>query len=117
MKYIFLLLLIALVSCSDAFIKHELTYTKAGACSGMQPNIGMLSNTNGERYEFEACLDDDFSGTSYKVDRKGDSILVNFPKTAGKNQSLYKLTLNIDAKPAYHFIVIDGREVKVVPYY
>jgi hypothetical protein len=75
----------------------------------------MISNINGERYEFFSCIDDGFEGKNYTVDRKGDSIIVSFPKTASAKKALYKLTLDIDAKPRYSLISIDDREIDIVP--
>jgi len=116
MKNIMLICCSALLfSCSDSFINHELKYEKQGECRPLEKNIQMISNINGERYEFLACLDDDFDGKNYKVDRSGDSIIVSFPKTAKKKQTLYSLILDIDAKPAYHHIVLDGNEITIIP--
>ena len=116
MKYAFVLVcLVFLFSCSDSFVNHELKFEKQGECRPFEKNIQVISNINGERYEFFACLDDDFDGKSYKVDRGGDSILVSFPKTISKKQSLYSLILDIDAKPAYHHIILDGKEIAIIP--
>ena len=73
----------------------------------------MISNINGERYKFDCCMDDDFSIKSYAVERKGDSIIVSFPKTPGKKQAEYNLILDIDAKPGYQYIILDGQELTV----
>ena len=116
MKYLLLILFSSLLfSCSDSFVNHELKYEKQGECRPLEKNIQVTSNINGERYEFLACIDDDFDGKNYKVDRVGDSIVVNFPKTAAKKQRLYSLTLDIDAKPVYHHIVLDGNEIAIIP--
>jgi hypothetical protein len=74
----------------------------------------MISNINGERYEFEQCLDDGFDGKNYTVERKGDSLIVNFPEAVGKT-ALYKLILDIDAKPAYRNISLGGRTLGIKP--
>lgn len=114
MKYSTLIFAVALFcSCSDAaFINHTLKYEKLGACSDEAMPIKMTSNVNGERYELVSCVDDNFDGKNYSVERKGDSILVNFPKAAAAKSS-FKLTLDIDAKPVYHHIILDGKEVLV----
>ncbi|HMD00455.1 MAG TPA: hypothetical protein VKH37_09890 [Ferruginibacter sp.] len=104
---------VGLCSCSNSFINHKLEYKKVGDCKETPKDIKMNSNINGERYEFLACADDDFDGKAYTVDRKGDSIIVAFPKSATKKQSLFSLTLDIDAKPAYHHIVLDGKEIPI----
>ena len=114
MKYLLgLTISVLLFSCSDSFINHKLSFEKAGHCATAQPGIKMISNINGERYQFDCCMDEDFNGKNYIVERKGDTINVSFPKASAK-QSLFKITLDVDAKPAYHLINIDGREVHVV---
>jgi len=113
MKYIFAIgLSLLLFSCSNSFVNHSITYQKIGQCSEYTSPVKMVSNINGERYEFNVCMDDAFNGKTYTVKRSGDSILVDFPK-ASVNQSLFRVTLDIDAKPAYHIIDLDGREVRV----
>ncbi|MEO6540732.1 MAG: hypothetical protein ABIN74_07075 [Ferruginibacter sp.] len=105
-----------LFSCNDPFINHKLKYEKAGAdCNGMSESIKMLTNINGERYEFFTCLDEGFDGKNYTVTRMGDSIVVDFPKVEASKKAVYKLIMDVDAKPAYHHIVLDGREVGVTP--
>jgi hypothetical protein len=93
-----------------------LKYEKLGDCTEFSRSINMISNINGERYEFFSCIDDGFEGKNYTVDRKGDSIIVNFPKTASAKKALYKLTLDIDAKPRYRWIVVDERSVAIFRY-
>jgi hypothetical protein len=113
MKYILTLLTtIALSSCSDAFINHSLKYEKLGACSSEQVPVKMLSNIAGEQYEFVSCLDDNFDGKNYLVERRGDSIIVSFPKTAIA-KAAFKITLDIDAKPAYQHIILDGIDIPI----
>jgi hypothetical protein len=115
MKYFLTLTTIVLLSsCSNSFINHKLKAEKMGACSNEVTPIKMISNINGERYEFEQCLDEGFDGKNYTVERKGDSLVVIFPKTAGKT-ALYKLILDIDAKPAYRNISLGGRTIAIAP--
>jgi hypothetical protein len=106
------LVLIILTSCSDSFINHKLNYEKTGPCTNEAPAVKMLSNIAGERYEFVSCLGDDFDGKNYLVERKGDSIVVSFPKTVA-TKSAFKLTLDIDAKPVYHHIILDGTDIPI----
>ena len=114
MRYIITFTIIALLSsCSDSFINHELKAERIGDCSQQQQPVKMLSNINGERYEFEYCLADGYTGKEYKVERKGDSLIVSFPQPSAKT-ALYKLTLDIDAKPAYHEILLGDKIVHVV---
>ena len=51
----------------------------------------------------------------YTIKRKGDSIIVSFPIATTKKRSLYKILLDIDAKPGYHHINIGGIDITVVP--
>jgi len=74
----------------------------------------MVSNINGERYEFQYCVEDGFDGKNYTIERKGDSLLVKFPATT-KKTALYKLILDIDAKPAYHHITLGDQTLEIVP--
>lgn len=115
MRYTFIFICCCLLfSCSNSFINHELKSEKLGECADFSPAIKMISNINGERYEFNSCIDDGFDGKNYTLIRKGDSIIVDFPKTASQKKSLYKLILDVDAKPNYHHIILDGRNVTVV---
>ncbi|HMK05590.1 MAG TPA: hypothetical protein VK489_15420 [Ferruginibacter sp.] len=113
MRYLFIICIFFLFSCSDSFINHDLEFEKLGDCSGLETPVKVTSNINGQRYEFRRCLDDDFDGKDYSVERSGDSILVNFPKTTAKKHAEYNLILDIDAKPKYHHILIDGQELAV----
>jgi len=104
-----------LSSCSNSFINHTMKAEKIGTCNNDVLPTKMISNINGERYEFNYCLDENFDGKNYAVVRSGDSLLVQFP-AATKNTALFKLTLDIDAKPAYHHIKLgDGQTIEVVP--
>lgn len=100
-------------SCSDSFINHKLQFEKIGDCTGVTGSVKMISNINGERYEFYSCIDNGFTQKDYTVERNGDSLIVSFPKSS-PNKSLYKLVLDVDAKPAYHHIILDDRELTIV---
>lgn len=115
MKYILTTaLIITFSSCSNSFINHQLKAEKIGDCTNETVPIKMNSNINGERYEFNLCLDDNFDGKNYTIDRSGDSLIVNIPVTTNKT-ALYKLTLDIDAKPAYHHIKLGDQTLVIVP--
>lgn len=73
----------------------------------------MVANINGERYEFEECLPADFSTDRMTTSRQGDTVLVQFAK-AGAKKALYKMTLDIDSYPRYHFITIGNNTFEVV---
>ena len=113
MKYLFVLV-IFLSSCSNSFINKKLQAEKIGDCSNETAPIKMTGNINGERYEFNYCLDEGFDGKDYTVERSGDSLLVKFPAPV-KKTALYKLILDIDAKPAYHHIKLGGQTLEIVP--
>lgn len=116
MKYIIIFIgCFLLFSCSDSFINHKLKSEKMGDCTDYSRTINMISNINGERYEFLTCIDENFNGENYTLVRRGDSIIVDFPKTDAQKKSLFKLILDVDAKPRYNHIFLDGREVNVVP--
>lgn len=114
MRYIFLITGCCLfLSCSNSFINHELKSEKLGDCAGYSRNIKVTSNINGKRYEFYSCLDDGYNGSDYTLTRNGDSIMVSFPRTGSQKKSLYKLILDVDAKPGYRYISLDDREVNL----
>jgi hypothetical protein len=114
MKYTLLIVaVIALAACSEAsFINHKLEFKKNGECTTQERNIKMLSNIVGERYEFNVCADDSFDGKNYQVERVGDSIVVSFPKTSSQKSS-FTITLDIDAKPVYKHIILDGQDIPI----
>ncbi|MBC7936639.1 MAG: hypothetical protein H7Y86_14910 [Rhizobacter sp.] len=117
MKYLLSVIVIVLVcSCSDSFINHTLKAEGSGECNEQPVPVKMISNINGERYEFQYCLGEGFDEKNYTVVRSGDSLLVKFPATGGKKFS-YKLILDIDAKPPYRFITLGegGQTIPLVP--
>ncbi len=116
MRYLLIILFCGLLfSCSNSFINHELKSERIGDCSDQATPVKMVSNINGERYEFHSCIDDGFDGKNYSITRVGDSIIVNFPRTVNKKHAEYNLVLDIDAKPNYHHIILDGQELTIVP--
>ncbi len=109
-----------LCSCNDGdFINHTLVAEKTGSCAGAGGAFNMVSNTAGERYTFSICLAEGYNAKNYTVTRKGDTILVAFPPvpsgepTGLVKTALYKMTLDIDAKPRYNFIKL-GEELVAV---
>ena len=114
MKYTFLFFtVIFCAACSDSFINHTVSYEKVGACTNEASTIKMLSNISGEQYQLNACIDDNFDGKNYTVQRVGDSVVVAFPKKSA-NKATFKITIDIDAKPVYKFIVLDGNVIPIV---
>ncbi len=111
-------LLIAVIllctSCSDQFINHKMQIEIAGECVSDPSTIKMISNINGERYEFYECLSDSFDGKNYSIDRRGDSLVLVYPTMEG-HKSRFKIILDIDAKPAYHFMVLGNQTLVIAP--
>jgi hypothetical protein len=102
------ILLFVSVSCNrKAFVEHKLKFEKiSDNCENLQPSFKVESNIAGERYEFEKCLDANFTKDMMKVSRQGDTVLIQFPKTAA-HALLYKITVDIDSYPRYNFITVD----------
>jgi len=103
------LIILSCVSCkTNPFLKHELEYKKiSDACAGKDPVVRMNSNLNGERYEFQECLDDDFDGKNISVDRKGDTVVVSFSKGQKKKaKALFNIILDVDSYPRYNYMTI-----------
>jgi len=119
MKSFFSILSFIIVcSCNSdqPFLHHALQAEKIGDCSQQPGNYKVESNNLGERYEFTACLDANFNEKDYSVTRKGDTILLQLPAgKAGATQALYKITLDIDAKPRYNHILLGNQLLEVVP--
>ena len=63
-KIIICVLIISILSsCKDqAYLHHKLQFEKvADNCAGGQQSFQMNSNINGERYEFNKCLPENFA--------------------------------------------------------
>ena len=114
--FIFFLGLLAIFSCNrKPFVDHKLKFEKiSDNCENLKPSFRMVSNVAGERYEFEKCLDANFTKEMMNVSRQGDTVLVQFPKPTGQTV-LDKITLDIDSYPRYNFITIDGETISVIP--
>jgi len=103
-----LLILIAVIACNrKPFVEHKLQFEKiSDNCENLKPSFRMISNIAGERYEFDKCLSTGFTKEMMQVSRQGDTVLVQFAKP-GNQTSLFKITLDIDSYPQYHFITVD----------
>jgi hypothetical protein len=85
-------------------------------CSAVSQKFEMNSNINGERYEFNKCLEDDFSKDQVSSERQGDTVVVKFDKKGNNmKQSEFHIILDIDAYPRYNFLSIDGETYAIVP--
>lgn len=105
-------ILIFLFSCkAGPYINHSLKAERIGDCSATLTGCSMTENTNGEHYEFNQCLVEDFDTDDYLVERHNDTLVLSFPKErANEQMALYKLDLDIHANPKYNYIKL-GRQV------
>ena len=109
-KSIAFLLLITMIACKrKPFVNHKLKLDKVSEdCRDQQSYFRSISNIAGERFEFEKCLPVDFNSDNITSERKGDTVVVKFDKTAaGGRPVVYKVTLDIDSYPIYKFLTID----------
>lgn len=98
------------------FTKHELKFSRVkDDCQGMSAAFKMNSNLNGERYEFQRCLDEDFSASQLESIRQGDTVVLKFTRTPGKKQAMYDLIVDVDSYPRYNFLTIDGETFTIIP--
>jgi hypothetical protein len=105
-----LLFVFGLLSCQMAkqnYLKHDMKAEKiADNCGGTDPAVKIEVNTIGERYEFEKCLE--ASGEyHYDAENKNDTLKIHWRPASGKT-ALYKVTLDINTEPAYHYVNMDG---------
>ena len=101
-----------LQSCNEPenYLKSDLAYEKIGICQVRDPNVSVLANTIGERYVLEECLGENFKG-EYEATRSGDTVRIEMEKGAGN--TVYKITLDINTRPAYRFLTINGSTIAV----
>ena len=115
MYYIIPLAAFVLLACdfkSKPYLKHDLAFEKmAGDCYGQTSSVSVNANVIGERFVFQECLDASFDG-AYTVERKGDTVEVRIGKRPVV-QSLYKITLDINTRPAYKFLTINGQTMAI----
>ena len=117
MKYPALIfLLVCLISCkTEPFLKHSMKFEKVSEdCSGISNKFKMNSNLNGERYEFQLCLDSDFQKGQLTSIRQGDTVVLKFERKNAK-QALYDIIVDVDSYPRYNFLTIDDNTFLIVP--
>jgi len=91
------------------FVKHSLEFEKiSDNCNVMMPGISMNSNLNGERFEFQSCLDADFKKEQVTSTQPNDTTVIIKFERKNSVRALYKLTIDLDAYPRYHLLVLDG---------
>ena len=113
-----LLVLAAAMACNrKPFVTHKVKLEKAGDdCGQLQPYFRLNSNFGGERYEFEKCLPAGFNADQVTSVRKGDTVVVRFGEaTGGPGTARYRVALDIDSYPRYHFLTIDADTYTIVP--
>src|SRR5215208_793791 len=97
------------------YLQHELKFTKLyDHCAARSDKFEMNSNTNGERYVFQQCLDPDFDKSKLGVERKGDTVVVQFNRS-NPAQALYEIILDIDSYPRYSFLTIGDNTFTIIP--
>ncbi|MEN9569788.1 MAG: hypothetical protein RL172_1019 [Bacteroidota bacterium] len=115
MKYTGLFLAVSmLLACSDAFVNHQLKAEKIGGCTGTPSPVKMQANIAGQRYTFVTCLDDNFDNSQYQLQRSGDTLVLSFTGQ-GRRRTAYNITVDIDAKPMYKYILLDGQGINLAP--
>ena len=117
MRYLSFILIVSIfVSCkTKPFTKHSMKFEKVSEnCSGIDQKIKMNSNLNGERLEFQACLDADFQKAQLTSFRQGDTVVLKFDRTKSQ-QALYNIILDVDSYPRYYFLSIDGNTFPIIP--
>ena len=116
-KIITILVVFFVASCGDqAYLHHKIKFEKvADNCAGGQQSFQMNSNINGERYEFNKCLPENFTKENVSYVRQGDTVVVHFENKPNIKQSEFHIILDIDTYPRYHFLTIDGDTFIIVP--
>jgi hypothetical protein len=106
-----------LFSCKDRpYLHHKLKLEKlSDQGTGVQSSFQMHSNINGERYEFNKCLDENYEGSIAGITRQGDTVVVHFNNKKTNGQSTFHITLDIDTYPRYHFLTNDGEIFIIIP--
>jgi hypothetical protein len=114
-KTLLLAFLVLMISCdykSKPYLKHDMKYEKiASDCVGQDGSVSIDANTIGERFVFQECLPASFKG-EYEVIRKGDTVEVKLGKPA-EAKSLFRITLDVNTRPTYHFLNINGNTIPV----
>ena len=112
-----IVMILILSDCKDQpYLHHKLKLEKiADNCAGSQQSFQMNSNINGERYEFNKCLPENFTKENVSYVRRGDTVVVHFENKPNVKQSEFHIILDIDTYPRYHFLTIDGDIFIIVP--
>jgi hypothetical protein len=116
-KLVMILSGLLLFSCKDRpYLHHKLKLEKlSDQCTGVQSSFQMNSNINGERYEFNKCLDENYESSNAGITRQGDTVVIRFNNKKTTGQSAFHITLDIDTYPRYHFLTIEGETFIIIP--
>jgi hypothetical protein len=117
MKVILIAIVTAVIAgCkTKPFLKHDLKFEKiADNCAQMNASFKMNSNLNGERYEFQRCLDADFEKEKFTSARQGDTVVLKFERK-NPTQALYNIIVDVDSYPRYNFLTIDDNTFQIKP--
>ncbi|MEO5563842.1 MAG: hypothetical protein ABIR18_10415 [Chitinophagaceae bacterium] len=116
-KLVIFFLLCSFVACErKPYVNHKMEFEKVSDnCSEQQSYFRLNSNFGGERYEFEKCLPVDFKKDQLNSERKGDTVVVRFPKAPATQGAVYHITLDIDSYPRYNFLTIDDDTYAIAP--
>ena len=108
---------VIIFSCNrKPFVNTKLKFEKiADDCKGQENYFRMVSGFAGERYEFDKCLPETFAKDQMTSLRKGDTVVLNFVKSNGGRNVLYKITVDVDSYPKYNFVTVDGETFMVIP--
>lgn len=117
MKKLIILGLLALVACeTKPHITWDLSFEKAAdECTEQSTGMKMNSNLNGERYEFQLCLDPGFTKSQMHCVQRGNVVDVTFERTTD-NLALFNLVFDLDVFPRYDTLIIDGNPISIKPY-
>lgn len=109
---------LVLVSCDvkqDPYLKHKVELEKVSDnCSGKSDKFNMNSNTNGERYTFQECLDANSSDKNVIIERRKDTVSIQFKRT-GQGTQLYNLTIDINTQPQYNWLIVGENTIAIIP--
>jgi len=106
-------LIVLLAACkTKAFVKHSLEFEKiADQCNNPSSAMSMNSNLNGERFEFQSCLDADFKKAQVTSYQPNDTtVMIKFERK-NPQQALFKITIDVDAYPRYSLLILDGDSI------
>ena len=109
---------LVLFSCDvkqDPYLKHKVKLEKVSDnCSGKSDKFNMNSNTNGERYTFQECLDANSSDKNVIIERRKDTVSIQFKRT-GQGTQLYNLTIDINTQPQYNWLIVGENTIAIIP--